>query len=119
MVFISYITLNEEKISVVDNKLDLRDKNIKEISEIIGLEELSNLEELNLRHYEITEITSLDTLENLIRLNLGGNINFFTSPYDFFKIISLEIIRIITIHFLYILQNYHISKRFNGGISDK
>ncbi len=69
----SVILLYGEEIPVIDNKLDLRERKIKEISEIVGLENLINLKILDLRHNDITEIEGLEKLENLNNLILGRN----------------------------------------------
>ena len=68
-----FITLNDKKVYVVDNELNLREKGIKEISEIIGLDKLTNLKVLNLYGNDITELKGLENLENLIRLSIGRN----------------------------------------------
>ncbi len=69
------ILLNGKEVSVIDNKLDLRERNIKEISEIVGLENIKNLKILDLRHNNISEIDgeNLDPLINLEELRLENN----------------------------------------------
>lgn len=60
----------------VDKKtgvLDLSNKNIENINEIIGLEELFDLRELNLNNNQIKEIEALESLTNLQILNLSEN----------------------------------------------
>ncbi len=69
----SYITINDQKHYVIYDKLDLREKNIKKITEIKGLEKLKNLRFLNLKHNNISEIEGFENLENLKELILGGN----------------------------------------------
>ena len=54
--------------------LDLIEKGIKDITEIKGLEALTELQVLNLSRNQISEIKGLDTLTNLVELNLSSNI---------------------------------------------
>ncbi len=54
--------------------LDLSGKGIKDITEIKGLEALTELQVLNLSKNQIKEIKGLDTLKNLVELNLSSNI---------------------------------------------
>jgi len=54
--------------------LDLSRKGIKNISEIEGLEALTELRVLNLSKNQISEIKGLDTLKNLVELDLSSNI---------------------------------------------
>jgi len=53
--------------------LNLSGKGIIDISEIKGLDNLVNLEELSLEYNKIEIIKGLDTLKNLHALNLFGN----------------------------------------------
>jgi len=53
--------------------LNLSRKGIKDISEIEGLEALTNLQVLNLNHNKIVNIRGLGTLGNLQDLNLASN----------------------------------------------
>lgn len=62
-----------KRIDVVKNRLFLVKKKIKNITEIIGLEDLTNLETLNLNNNQIIEIESLENLINLKMLRLENN----------------------------------------------
>lgn len=53
--------------------LNLNNKEINEITEIKGLENLANLQRLNLRNNNITEIKGLENLKNLVHLDLHFN----------------------------------------------
>lgn len=53
--------------------LNLNNKEINEITEIKGLENLTNLQRLNLRSNYITEIKGLENLKNLVHLDLCFN----------------------------------------------
>jgi hypothetical protein len=53
--------------------LDLSRKNVSDIAEIYGLNQISNLNVLLLAENSITEIKNLEGLSNLLTLNLGGN----------------------------------------------
>ena len=69
----NYIKINDQKFPVIDDKLDLREKNIKKITEINGLNKLKDLKTLNLRDNDISKIEGLENLENLKELTLGRN----------------------------------------------
>jgi len=56
-----------------DGKLDLTNQKVGKIGDIIGLENLTNLMELDLSNNSITEIEGLETLTHLELLNLRGN----------------------------------------------
>jgi len=68
-----YVNINGNQYRTQGVYLDLNFKNIKEISQIKGLEKLNHLEALNLRNNRIEEIKGLDKLTNLKRLYLNGN----------------------------------------------
>jgi len=90
-----FVTFLGKRYFIKNNQLELRFKKIRDITEIIGLEHLSqlqklildhnkiseikglellkNLKELDLRYNEITEIKGLEHLINLQKLNLSGN----------------------------------------------
>ncbi|TXT64746.1 MAG: hypothetical protein BAJALOKI3v1_170032 [Promethearchaeota archaeon] len=67
------VTVRDQVFEVIDNKLSLRNQNISDISEINGLENLSNLKKLDLSGNNITEIKNLGHLKNLEMLNLANN----------------------------------------------
>jgi len=69
----SYVVYNGQEYNVIDGILRLEYKSIKDISEIQGLDKLSNLHELYLSGNQITEIKGLDALVNLKKLYLIGN----------------------------------------------
>lgn len=58
---------------IINKKLDLREKGIKEITDIKGLDTFTELEELILCDNEISEIKGLENLINLKKLDLTGN----------------------------------------------
>lgn len=58
---------------VINKKLDLRERGIKEITDIKGLDTFTELEELYLYGNEISEIKGLKHLKNLKKLDLSGN----------------------------------------------
>jgi len=58
---------------VINKKLDLREKGIKEITDIKGLGTFTELEELNLYGNEISEIKGLESLKNLKKLYIRKN----------------------------------------------
>jgi len=66
-------TKKVKKLKDGENFLDLSYKKITDISRIIGLEKLSELNSLNLSFNKITEIKGLETLSNLKRLYLEYN----------------------------------------------
>ncbi len=68
-----YIMYKGKKIDVEDIMLDLDDKGIEDISEIIGLEFLTDLRVLKLNNNKIKEIKGLETLINLEELYLAEN----------------------------------------------
>ncbi len=68
-----FIELKRTKIIVKDNELDLSHQDIKDMSEIKGLEHFTDLRALNLAANQITEIKGLEHLTNLQRLDLGSN----------------------------------------------
>lgn len=65
----------EYQVKMINNRLtlDLSRKRIKDISEIGGLEALTNLQVLNLSHNKIVKISGLETLVNLQDLSLESN----------------------------------------------
>ncbi|MFX1519835.1 MAG: leucine-rich repeat domain-containing protein, partial [Promethearchaeota archaeon] len=58
---------------VKNDTLDLSYKGITDVSEIVGLKNLTNLKELDLSYNEISEINGLGYLTNLQKLSLSGN----------------------------------------------
>ncbi len=67
------VIVKGETIYVKGETLDLISKGINNISEIEGLESLTNLQELTLSENKITEIKGLEALTNLIILTLSEN----------------------------------------------
>ncbi|MGV9173306.1 MAG: leucine-rich repeat domain-containing protein [Promethearchaeia archaeon] len=71
---ISYVIYEKRELGFVhNNKLDLSNQGIRTISQIQGLNKLSNLRELNLSYNHIKEIKGLDNLQSLKKLNLSFN----------------------------------------------
>jgi Leucine-rich repeat (LRR) protein len=65
------VSYNGKAYDIVDRKLDLSYSQIKDISKIGGLGDLSDLKELNLSHNHFGEVKGLKKLKNLEKLNLG------------------------------------------------
>ena len=68
-----FVELNGEKKEILNNGLYLDAKGIKDISEIKGLEEATDIRTLWLGGNEITEIHGLESLINLDLLILANN----------------------------------------------
>lgn len=68
-----YVTYKGRRYYVKNGKLELRLKKISDITEIKGLENLTNLERLILDHNKITEIKGLENLIALRELDLRFN----------------------------------------------
>ena len=81
-----YVKLKKDVIS-----LDLQGKNITDITEIRGLENL-NLHELNLNHNKIAEIKGLENHKNLQTLNLSNN--SITEIKNLNKLANLQILNL-------------------------
>ena len=69
----AFVVLDEEKYVIKGGKLDLHSKNIKDISEVQGLKNFSELQVLYLDRNEISEIKGLDGLKKLRVLELSNN----------------------------------------------
>ncbi len=69
----SYITYKEKKYFVVKGELKINDQGIKDINNIEGLRELTELEVLDISNNEITEINGLEELVHLKTLLLSSN----------------------------------------------
>jgi len=69
----TYVILEEEKRDVKSGKLDLHSMNIEDISEVIGLDTLSQLQVLYLDRNKIKEIKGLEKLKRLRVLELSKN----------------------------------------------
>ena len=69
-----FVTIKGEKIYIDENGvLDIHNKGITDITEITGLENLTNLKILNLWGNQIEEIKGLENLTNLQEIYLSGN----------------------------------------------
>jgi len=68
-----FVTFQGKTYYVKNNELEIRFKNIREINEITGLENLTNLQKLILDHNKIVEIKGLNQLKNLKELDLRFN----------------------------------------------
>ncbi len=68
-----YVTVNGKKIKVESEIIYLSSSGIREISDIKGLDSLSNIKELYLNDNYITKIYNLEPLNNLERLELSMN----------------------------------------------
>jgi internalin A len=69
-----WIVIGEKRFYVIDGHLDLSDKKINNISEIIGLNDLESLKSLDLSGNFIESISGFDNLNNLRYLNLDQNL---------------------------------------------
>ncbi|MFX1257565.1 MAG: leucine-rich repeat domain-containing protein [Promethearchaeota archaeon] len=70
---IEFVVFREKPVYVHENTLWIYDKEIKNISELKGLQNLVNLEKLSLKNKLISEIKGLEKLKNLKKLNLTNN----------------------------------------------
>jgi Leucine-rich repeat (LRR) protein len=68
------VIIGDKKYYVIDGHLNLSKKNINAISEIIGLNKLTNLYSLDLSDNFIETINGLENLKNLQSLNLDNNL---------------------------------------------
>ena len=68
-----FVTFLGKRYFVKNNELELRFKKIRDITEIIGLEHLPQLQKLILDHNKISEINGLEQLKNLKELDLRFN----------------------------------------------
>jgi len=100
--------------------LNLSGKGITNISEIIGLETLTNLHVLKLNDNKIAEIKGLETLNNLIQLELRGNqitkINGLENLINLEEL-TLESNKIESIRGLDTLKNLHVLNLFWNKIT--
>jgi len=69
----NFVTVRRRNYYVKKGKLEIRFKKINAISEIEGLEQLTNLQELVLDHNKIKEIKGLNALTQLRQLDLRFN----------------------------------------------
>nr|AKC94919.1 putative actin-related protein [uncultured organism] len=68
-----YVAINRKFYMVKDGKLFLQDKNIEDILDIKGLQNLVNLRELDLsKNFKIRKIRGLENIRDLEKLNLQG-----------------------------------------------
>ena len=75
----SFVQYKDKKFSVINNTLNLNDQQIDSISNIVGLDEITDLQNLYLRNNKISKIEGLDHLTDLKQLDLGfNNINEIT-----------------------------------------
>lgn len=68
-----HVTLHGVQYQVKSKSLELKNKGIKNLSEIEGLDKLWYLKKLNLSHNELTNIKGLESLINLRVLKLSHN----------------------------------------------
>lgn len=68
-----YVSYNGERYPVYAEILDMNEKQIKNISEIKGLNSLNNLQEIYLSGNQIDEIKSLENLSSLKALDVSEN----------------------------------------------
>jgi len=83
------VIYNDEKFFVDDNVLVISGKSVKDIFEIRGLNNLTNLKVLDLSINCIREIKGLDMLERLEKLYLNISTAIKGEPSSFSSSISL------------------------------
>ncbi|MHA1988177.1 MAG: leucine-rich repeat domain-containing protein [Promethearchaeota archaeon] len=73
--FVQHGKINIKILRFKDGRslLEIDQRGIRDITEVIGLNQLQDLEELNLSKNKISEITGLENLRNLKKLNLSEN----------------------------------------------
>ncbi|MFX1443243.1 MAG: leucine-rich repeat domain-containing protein [Promethearchaeota archaeon] len=101
--------------------LNLQDLNINKISEIEGLQSLTDLKELNLTGNNISEINNLENLANLKKLNLSGNYITEIKGLDSLKQLNhlyLQNNNIAEIKGLNNLKNLHFLNLENNNITE-
>ena len=69
----AHITYEGRKYEIKNNTLDLHGRFVEDITDIEGLDQLTNLKILNLKTNEIRVIRGLDNLKNLRELYLSYN----------------------------------------------
>lgn len=67
------ITFKGKQYVVKNGKLSLRNKEINDISEIIGLKDITQIKQLDLSNNKIKEIKNLESFGSLISLDLSNN----------------------------------------------
>ncbi|MFX1593432.1 MAG: leucine-rich repeat domain-containing protein, partial [Promethearchaeota archaeon] len=72
---LKFVIIDDKKHYIINEKLNLSEKDIHDIEEIKGLNLLSELKELDLSENYITEIKGLDSLVSLESLNLDAALN--------------------------------------------
>ena len=117
----TYVILEEEKHEVKSGKLDLHSNNIEDISEVFGLDSLSQLQVLYLNRNKIKEIKGLEKLKKLRVLELSNN--FITEikglkALDNLQWLILRNNQIVEIKELNTLNNLQILNLHNNGITE-
>ena len=88
----NFVMYNQEKFEVREGQLDLSGKKIEDLTQIIYLEKLHNLENINLSNNEIKEIKGLEKLKNLKNLDLSNNeINEIIGIESLNNLVSLDL----------------------------
>ena len=117
----TYVILEEEKHEVKSGKLDLHSKDIEDISEVFGLDSLSQLQVLYFNRNKIKEIKGLEKLKKLRVLELSNN--FITEikglkALDNLQWLILRNNQIVEIKELNTLNNLKILNLHNNGITE-
>jgi len=117
----AYVILEEEKREVKSGKLDLHSMDIEDITEIIGLDTLSQLQVLYLDRNKIKEIKGLKKLKKLRVLELSKN--FITEIKGLKALGNLQWLnlrnnQIVEIKELNTLNNLKILNLHNNGIAE-
>lgn len=117
----AFVILDKEKCEIKGGKLDLKSKNITDITEIQGLKNFSNLQVLYLDKNEIIEIAGLEGLTNLRVLELSNNsITEIKGLKDLINLqwLNLRSNQITDINNLSSLKNLRILNLHNNKISE-
>ena len=117
----TYVILKEEKREVKSGKLDLHSMDIEDISEVFGLDSLSQLQVLYFDRNKIKEIKGLEKLKKLRVLELSNN--FITEikglkVLDNLQWLNLRNNQIVEIKELNTLNNLKILNLHNNGITE-
>ena len=69
----SYVSLKDKQIKIIDDVLDLSEKQLKNLDEIEGFDDIEYIEILNLAHNQIEDLSCLSKLPRVHTLRLNNN----------------------------------------------